>query len=37
MSNCIKGVKRRYYAFAGVLIAAAAVWTTIALHTDGLL
>lgn len=37
MSNYIKSLKKGYYTFAGALVAAAAVWTTIALHTDGLL
>lgn len=37
MSNCIKSLKKWYYAFAGVVFAAAVVWTLVALHSDGLL
>jgi hypothetical protein len=37
MSNYIKSLKRGYYAFSGVVLAAAVVWTLVALHTDGLL
>ncbi len=37
MSNYIKNLKKKYYAFSGILVAAAAVWTAAAMHTDGIL
>lgn len=37
MSNYIKRLKKGYYAFASAVVAAAAVWTVVALHTGKML